>query len=950
MIGKIFGHYRILGKIGQGGMGEVYLADDTSLQRKVALKFLPPEMQQNPSARHRFMREAKSAAALDHPYICHINEVGEAEGKDFIVMEYVEGQTLKERLAQAPLSLKEAQPIALEILEALEEAHEKGIVHRDLKPANIMVTNKGHAKVMDFGLAKQVIPAGATESREETLSAMTQSGAISGTLAYMSPEQMQGKPVDARSDLFSFGIVLYEMLAGVHPFGRASAIETASAILTETPPPLDHHKPGSPKQLASIIGKLLAKDPLQRYQSAHEIHEELGRVLPDKPAASTDGRRLRWVWIAIAVMVLVFGVVPLGRWVRDSYFKSPQAVLAFQERDWILIADFENLTGDPVFDRSLQTATTVGIQQSKYVNVFPPARVQEALQRMRKESGVKLDETLACEIAVREGVKAVLACSISDVGGVYSLTARLVEPGKRATVMSQTANASGKNQVLLTLDSIVKNIRQTLGESLSTMSNQSLPLPKATTAKLEALKTYADGIRIKASDETAGFELINQAVAIDPDFAMAHADLGVACYRGDIRGDRVKGEEHFAKALGLIDRLTLRERLWIRSIVEDERGNVDKAVEYYRAFLSQYPDDTDGWLRLGWLYMARQGQYEKAIEAFKRVLEINPSNIISYLNIATCYTGLRQYDEARKNYEKGFELSPSSILGFNVNPQYGFTLVRLGDLQKAAETFQKMIGADEVLKKARGYRSMAFLAMYQGKLSDAIAGFKRAILINRAEKASDSEFRDHLFLASVYRLKGRNAEFIAELAMAERLVSQGSFDPTFISELATIYARMGKTREASRLLNDMSSQAKNLTALSALNRSDQGDQASISEVEGEIALAKGRGAEAIERFELSLQFDSRASPERLAFAYRKLGKLQEAAEKYKEFVARFGGAQGAEVERWILAHYELAQIYSELGDTQVAKEYYGKFFNIWKDAEPDIPILKKARAEYAKFR
>jgi len=275
---------------------------------------------------------------------------------------------------------------------------------------------------------------------------------------------------------------------------------------------------------------------------------------------------------------------------------SPQVALAFQDRDWIIIADIENLTGDPIFDRSLLTAMTIGIQQSKYVNVFPPSRVEEALQRMRKERGAKLDEYLACEIAVRESIKAVLACSISNVGGVYSLTARLVEPGKRTTVMSQTANASGKDQVLATLDSMVKRIRQNLGESLSSMSSQGLPLPGATTASIEALKTYADGIKIKASDEEAGYELIKQAVAIDPDFALAHADLGAAYYSYRMSdGSRVDGEEHFTKALSLMNRLTLRERLWIRAVVEDCRGNSDQAVEYYKAFLSQYPMiETDG--------------------------------------------------------------------------------------------------------------------------------------------------------------------------------------------------------------------------------------------------------------------------------------------------------------------------------------------------------------------
>jgi len=307
--------------------------------------------------------------------------------------------------------------------------------------------------------------------------------------------------------------------------------------------------------------------------------------------------------------------------------------------------------------------------------------------------------------------------------------------------------------------------------------------------------------------------------------------------------------------------------------------------------------------------------------------------------------GLRKYAEARQSYEMGFKLSPSDIMGYNVNPEYGFTLVRLGDLQRAAETFQKMVTADEVLKRARGYRSLGFLAMYRGKLSDAIANFKRAILINRAEKASDSEFRDHLFLASVYRLKGRNADFSSELATAGRLLSQENFEPGFISELAVIYARTGKTGEASRLLKDMSSQAKNLTATSSLNRTDKGDQASISETKGEIALARGRIAEAIECFELAIDLEPRYPMEPLAFAYQKAGRLKDAADKYEEIIAN-RRLSGQLTEQWILAHYQLAGIYREMGDTQKAKEFYGKFLNIWKDADPDIPVLIHAGNEY----
>jgi eukaryotic-like serine/threonine-protein kinase len=943
MMGKTFGHYHVLEKIGHGGMGEVYLADDTLLHRKVALKFLPAEMQRDLSAHQRLLNEAKSAAALDHPYICHINEFGEAEGRVFISMEYVDGQNLKERLAHGPVSPKEAQQIAAEVAEALEEAHKKGIVHRDLKPANIMLTRNGHAKVMDFGLAKQLIAPGAT-GWQDAETAITQSGQIIGTLDYMSPEQLQGKPVDARTDLFSFGVVLYELLTGVHPFRKASPYETASAILSGDKLPHDRYEPQWPQQLEVIVKKLLAKIPDQRYQSAAELRADLSQVESGQRVVYGGIRFLRPMWLSILLVVLLLGIVPVAWWMGGSYFKSPQAALAFQERDWIVIADFENLTGDPVFDRSLQAAITVGIQQSQYVNVFPPTRVSEVLRRMRKDSGTQLQEALACELAVREGIKAVLACSIGEVGGVYSLTARLIDPNRRTTVLSKSANAKGKDQVLPVLDSLVQTIRRKLGESLSGIARQGLFLPSATTASLEALKSYSDGINLKGSNDQAAIGLIKQAVELDPDFALAHAELGMTYYIG---GNRVEGEKHFASALRLIDRLTSREKLWIQAVVEDWRGNRSQAVQSYKVYLAQYPDDAAGWYRLGWVYMAGLGQYDAGIQAFSRVLEINPSDAGVHINLATCYSGLGQLERAVQSYERAFALQPSAITGVYVNNEYGFALVHLGKFQKAADVFQKMI---ESGLKARGYRSMALLAMYQGKLSEGIAHLKQAILMDITDGARVSEYRDRMFLASAYRLKGRKAEFAAELANANRIISQASLDPGFIESLAKTYARLGKTKEASELLKSMSLQAKNLTALSSVNRTDAADQAAINLVKGEIALARGKGDEALECFELSRQLDSRDAGiiESLAFAYRKLGRLQEAAAKYQEIGTTIPLGSEAQ-EHYVLARYELAKIYQELGDTQKVRKSLESFFEIWKDADSDIPVLRDAKVLNAKL-
>jgi serine/threonine protein kinase len=473
LVGLTISHYHIRKKLGQGGMGEVYLAQDTALDRTVALKFVLSEVRGGEIARKRLLAEARSAAALDHPFICKVYEAGDADERPFIAMEYVEGVTLNDKLLRGAPALKETLRIAAEIAEALASAHARGIVHRDLKPSNIMLTLDGHVKVMDFGLAKQV-PAGSIAAEETATLTLTEAGATPGTLVFMSPEQLKGERADARSDIFSFGLILCEMITGVHPFLKDSPLKTACAILNESLPPIIRRDENIPDLLHHTIKRMLAKDRHQRFQSIREVHTNLKELFEEQPpqaqAPSKTLRMLRPLWLAGMVLPVIFGLAGATYWVFENYFRSPKAALAFQKRDWIVIADFENLTGDRVFDRSLQTALTVEIQQSQYVNVLPPTRMQEALARMRKESGTKLDEALASELAVREGVKAVLACSIAEIGNVYSLTARLVEPNSRATVLTEATKAKGKNEVLPALDALAQTVRHKLGESVQNIS------------------------------------------------------------------------------------------------------------------------------------------------------------------------------------------------------------------------------------------------------------------------------------------------------------------------------------------------------------------------------------------------------------------------------------------------------------------------------------------------
>ena len=934
------GKYTIVGELGKGGMGEVYLAEDTSLDRKVALKFLPEATYQDPAMRARFVREAKAAAALSHPYICSIHEVGDAEDKLFIAMEYVEGKTLRDRIHQGPMPPGQALPVAAEIAEALRAAHEKGLIHRDIKPANIMLSTEGHAKVMDFGLAKHFMRPDADKTAGSPSVTMTGEGLTPGTPAYMSPEQLRGQDLDPRSDVFSFGIVFYEMLSGRHPFKKETGPTTASAILSEEPQPIAGVIEGVPEGLQRILGRMLAKDADERYPSMTEVHADLKRALAGAQGlkASPLFRPLRMVLTAAVLVAAVLGAAWLA---KTLFLKTPGQALAFQERDWILITDFENNTGEAVFDGSLETALTVSIQQSQYVNVFPPSRVQETLKRMRRADVKRIDEAIGREIAVREGIKGLLVCGIGKIGGDYLLTAKLVDPDKQTTVFSDSARTKKQDNILASVDDLAKKVRQGLGESMTRIARQRMALVRATTSSLEALRYYSGS---KRASGDVGVQLLKQALELDPDFALAHAELGAKYY---IANNRPEGEKHFQKALGLLDRLTTREKLWIRALVEDWRGNRDQGIQNYKAYLAQYPDDSSAWFRLGYAYMITN-QGEPAIDAFNRLIEIDRDSAAGYVNLASCYNLLKKDEEALTHYQKAFSLRPEEATGIFVNNEYGFLLVRMGKIQEAEQTFNRMIAQPENWKRSKGYRSLALLQMYQGRYAAAQENLREAISLNMSMNAKLSEFRDHGYLAMAFWKKGQIKAFEKEMAAMERIQAEIKIDPTFLANLGALYARSNRLGEASRVLGILKSNLGELLAASSVARSAQGDQAAFHCLKGEIERARGQYEEALSSFGMVANLKESKVDDRIALTYLESGNTDKAIEKYKEFIEKDTLGYEAQ-EAWILAHYRLGMLCEEKGERAEAAKYYERFLEIWKDADPDIPEVGDARRRLLGF-
>ena len=951
MIGSQISHYRILSKIGQGGMGEVYLAEDLQLDRKVALKFLPEGQAPDETARRRLLREANAAARLDHPFITKVYEVGEGApaagdaGIPFIAMELVEGETLKARLARAPLPMADALRIASEIAEALEFARQRGIVHRDLKPANVMLTSDGHAKVMDFGIAKHVSIRAADGGLVDGPS-MTSTGEITGTPAYMAPEQLKGLPVDSRADIFGLGVCLYEMVTGTHPFMKDSAFATADVILNQPAPPLDRYLKDPPPGLEHVFRRALAKEPDERYQSFKDLRIDLGAVeLPQTRTAIAPPVRARprpkWRFAAVVALGIAAAGV-LAWWLWPMQLSISQRALAFNQRDWIVITDFENLTSDPVFDRSLRVALDVAIAQSQYVNVFPPSRVQETLRLMKKDPSAPLNEALASEIALRERIKAVLACGITAVGDSYTITAKVIDPQTRAAVQTDSAQARGKDGVLPALDELATRVRRNLGESLNSVSAQKVALPRATTASLEALRLYAESFRTDEDD--VRMEQLRQATVVDPEFAMAHAALGHAYYLSPNRQHRQEGEARFVKALSLLDRLSHRERLWITALAEDSRGNRESAVSAYRTYLAEYPDDQAAWFRLGWTNLAGVRQFEPAVEAFKRVIALNPSNANAYVNLATSYAALRNDQEAVKHYQQAFDLNPALKTDSIVNHEYGFVLIRLGDLDRAAAHFGQMLAEKSSSSQARGHRSLGLLESYRGRYGAAIDHFKQAIVINRTNKAQVSEFRDRLFLARAYRAKGMAQAAAEELDAVHRLATTSTLAPEWLSRLGKEEARSGRMAQARATLGLMAKTAGDATAASSVNRNTAAERAHFEIVQGEVELAEGRAAKGVESFESAYVIDPNIGTlDSLAVGLLRAGRHDEAAKRFEAMLARkdFGSESQ---EQSFNAQIRLAEIYARLGRSDRARELSEGLVAQWKGGDDDLVLLKDARA------